>query len=1472
VSTSGASSDGLLVFGTTAAVEETAELSDVLVSCETLSEAVVGSAQEPEVTGQKPPVLVAPLSSSSNSNSKPARWSVATTDFDRSNCRFDPVKMQQLLQKCDVSITLDACAADAAHALADSWCSMSADRFLSYDCSKQQVWLDPPIGKARKYLQHYLECKQKAPADTSAIILVPKSKQLRPLLQGMTLIKSYSRGTRIYNAVSGTLPQPGVPYAIQAYYDAPAKLAAGRFAHTANSQEPAVTLQSLDNSSLLFQGELSGAKARLHVDSGATHSCVAAHFVERAGLAVTPVARTVALADGQLARVLGVCKARIRVGDIKDVHTFYVLKLDTTYDVLLGQDWLRRKKAVLDFGRQSMTITVRDGLNRTVTSGDGAFTPGGGEMLDGRISALQMKRLARKPDTELFLVVVNKVPDQTVEPDARCASAAFEGGNECLIPQGRLQKILDRYKSVFADIPAGTIHRKGLPEMTIDFENGKQPPVGYQYRLSQPEKEELQRQLTLALEKGWVEPSSSPFGAPVLFARKKGGGLRWCIDYRACNTITIKNRYPLPRIDDLLDQLNGAACFTGLDLAAGYWQIPIREEDRFKTAFRTPYGLYQWKVMPFGLTNAPAVFARTMQQVFSDMIGKFVLVYLDDILIYSKTPEEHEKHLALVLARLEENKFYAQLHKCHFALPEVEFLGHMVSEKGIKVDPRKVKIVQEWPVPKNVSEVRSFLGLANYFRRFVHAYSTIARPLHALTAKDASWQWTSECQSAFQLLKDKLTAAPVLAAPDFSKPFEVVADASDFTLGAILLQEGRPVAFESRKLTPAECNYITGEKELLAVMHALNIWRCYLDGSKFTIFSDHEPLSYLRTKATLLPRQVRWSQFLERFDYIWEYRPGRINAADPLSRVSHAVETGSGTGSLTGKGPASETVLDYLAVVSTRSQKKAAELPAVQPRKKRRLTANKTSTTVDDELPVPAPAVTADRQQVAADLRDALIAAYKAADDKFTAVVTRYSLRQEDNLWWHGPQLYVPTAALRQRCIVEAHDTPYSGHKGVTKTLAAVQRLYWWPGMRAAVNNYVTTCASCQRNKAPGKKPIGLLKPLEVPAAPWAEVTMDFITGLPCTAAGHDAVMVFCDRLSKMVHFAACTTTVDAAGAAKLFKNHVFAAHGLPVSIVSDRDTRFKSEFWSALVELLGVKHKMSSAFHPQTDGQTERVNRVLEEYLRHYVNPSHDDWDEWLPLAEFAYNNSVHEATGETPFFLNYGVHPRLPGAVRTQAKSVPAAAEFAERLTQIIDKAKERLEAARQRAMRIANPGRRDAVFSVGDSVLLSSRNISMKTPGSNKLLPKYLGPFKVTEVLSPVTYRLELPASMKCHNVFHVGLLLEYKTDGRDQPPPPALEFDDGEGGQWFEIDRVLSHRESRVGRRRVVMQYLVKWKGYGDEYNEWRDEPGVTASATAEYWSRVGGRGAAPPHLHKKTRRGIRSGKKKQQKRARRAADA
>jgi hypothetical protein len=521
------------------------------------------------------------------------------------------------------------------------------------------------------------------------------------------------------------------------------------------------------------------------------------------------------------------------------------------YDVLLGEKWLKKRQAILNFQDNSLTVNLGKGHSPSVLQATAAVgdSPSGGEEYPDKpegdkclLSALQFKRHMRKSKGQAFLVIVRLIDQTGDTSEPRCSTIAAPEGNSDPDPvymqaRKKIQGHLDRYKVVFSDIPPGIIDRPGLPEFTIETVDGQKPPVGVQYRLSPREKEELTRQLTMALEKGWIEPSSSPFGAPVLFAPKKDGGLRMCLDYRALNKITVKNRYPLPRIDDLLDQLNGATIFSGLDLASGYYQIPIKDDgySRDLTAFRTPQGLYHWRVVPMGLTNAPAIFQRTMQQVFGDMIGKFVLIYLDDILIYSKDAESHASHVEAVLRRLKERQFYAKESKCNFAMKEIEFLGHIVSGEGIRVDPRKVQVVQDWPVPKSVHDVRSFLGLANYFRRFIHAFATIARPLQQLTRKEIKWSkstWTDECQRAFELLKYKLTSAPLLALPDFSKPFEIIADASDFALGAVLVQDGHPLAFESRKFTDAEIRYHTGEKELLAVIHALTVWRCYVDGSQ----------------------------------------------------------------------------------------------------------------------------------------------------------------------------------------------------------------------------------------------------------------------------------------------------------------------------------------------------------------------------------------------------------------------------------------------------------------------------------------------------------------------------------------------------------------------------------------------------------------------------------------------------------------
>ena len=410
--------------------------------------------------------------------------------------------------------------------------------------------------------------------------------------------------------------------------------------------------------------------------------------------------------------------------------------------------------------------------------------------------------------------------------------------------------------------------------------------------MSPLELEELKRQLTDLLEMGFIRPSQSPYGAPVLFVPKKNGKLRFCVDFRALNKLTIKNRYPLPRIDELLDRLQGAKYFSKLDLQSGYHQIRIAEDDGSiqRTAFRTRYGHYEWLVLPFGLTNAPATFQQLMNDILRPYLDQFVIVYLDDISIYSKTKEEHLEHLDEVLTILEQHRLFVGLDKCSFGVQEMEFLGHVVGTDGVKVDPKKVQAVKDWPTPKDVKEVRSFLGLTGYFRRFIRHYAHKALPLTNLTKKETRWHWGTAEQEAFDQLKEALTSAPVLVLPDPTLPYEVFTDASGFALGATLLQNQgsglQPVAYLSRKLTDTERNYPTGDREMLGIFWALTEWRCYLEGTTLKVNSDHLNHTWFQSKKNLTRRQTKWSQWLESYysGVDINYKEGKDNVADPLSR------------------------------------------------------------------------------------------------------------------------------------------------------------------------------------------------------------------------------------------------------------------------------------------------------------------------------------------------------------------------------------------------------------------------------------------------------------------------------------------------------------------------------------------------------------------------------------------------------------
>jgi hypothetical protein len=786
-----------------------------------------------------------------------------------------------------------------------------------------------------------------------------------------------------------------------------------------------------------------------------------------------------------------------------------------------------------------------------------------------------------------------------------------------------------------------------------------------------------------------------------------------------------------------------------------------------------------------------------MNQVLRPFLDKFVVVYLDDILIYSKTKEEHAQHVAAVLQTLEQHQLYAKASKCQFGMTELDFLGHTISADGIKVDAKKVQAITQWPTPTDVHQLKSFLGLAGFYRRFVNGFSRLAAPLTSLTGAKATWRWGDAEAQAFTALKQALTTTPVLATPDFSLPFQLYTDASQFAIGATLLQDQghgpQPIAYESRKLNAAERNYPIHELELLAVVHALRTWRCYLEGAKFRVNSDHLNLKYLATQRDLSRRQARWLETLQQFDLDIHYKAGSDNLADPLSRRP-----------------------DLNVIISSHHH----------------------------------------------DLMDRIRSAY--ADDAYLKN-NKAALTEENGIWRRGGAVYVPSSAsLRLEILREYHDTPFAGHLGMDKLLQGVCKDFWWPQQREDVANLVRCCDACQRNKPLNRAPAGLLQPLPTPQHNWEQMTMDLITGLPRTNEGYDAILVMVDRMSKMIHCAATRKTVTGPGLADLVIDNVFRYHGLPRVIITDRDPRTTSRFWRALLDSLGTKLSVSTAFHPQTDGQTERANRTLEEMLRAFVNHRQDNWARLLPLVEFAYNNSQQASTKQTPFYLNHGRHPLLPSSISTHAnQEAPTAAALAQHLRDTLAKAQTQLAKSQERQALQANRRRRDQEFQVGDQVLLSKRNLP-----HGKLDAVWTGPFPITERLSRTAYRLGLPTEMRMHPVFHASLLKPYHpptpatshsssttSDGTTTAPssptpssssPPAMRTapplppsattpsseDNPSSCMEFQAEKILKKRRRRIGSK-YVDEFLIKWQGRGNQDNLWMPQEDVNPTLVADF---------------------------------------
>ena len=1006
----------------------------------------------------------------------------------------------------------------------------------------------------------------------------------------------------------------------------------------------------------------------------------------------------------------------------------------------------------------------------------------------------------KQEGTEVFVVSLQDISDHNTK------QAKTETD-----PKTKLPSEFHGFLPVFSKANSNRLSEPRKPfdhhiELVREASSLRQQPLR---RTSEEENRVIQEYLNENLAKGWIRPSSAAYASPILMVKKPSGGLRVCVDYRRLNEITRKDRYPLPLIEETLTRVLTARWYSKIDLRSAFHRLRMAtKDDEDLTTFMTRHGNFAYRVLPFGLSGGPASFQRFMNESFWEMLDDFVSIYLDDILIYSKTREDHHRHIGHVLQRLKDIGVEADIDKCEFYTQEIKYLGVVLTPAGIRMDPTKVQAIQDWERPtsgRDITGVRRFIGFCNYYRRFIKGFSRIARPLNALLNKDSDGEWTVKCQQSFEDLKRAIATEPVLQHFDPAKQSYVECDASDTCTGGILSQQDadgqlRPVAFFSCSMSPAERNYAIYDKELLAIVRSFEAWRPELAGTEpdkpVKILTDHKALEYFQTTKQLTGRQARWAETLSGYNFIITYRPGAQNGkADALTRRDTQAKRSEGD-------------------------------------------PNRNQVLLPPELFVPEHDRIVAPVALDASWVDEVLQANRSSPE-FDEIRRAIEIGQEDKVHGYSPQACKDRDGLliirdhvavpnhwTGRVIKKIHESPEVGHSGAARTAQAIQRSFDWPGLWATVQRFCRNCHICGRAKPRRQAPAGLLTPLDVPDRPWRKISLDFVTGLPPSKEGYNCILNVVCRLTKMRHCIPCRAGDDGLSAeetAKLIFRHVWRLHGFPDDWTSDRDPRFTGLMMQHLCRIIGIDIKMSTAFHPETDGQTEIVNQEIERYLRTYVNYLQDDWVEWLPQAEFAANAAASATTTVTPFFANYGYEPRMSfdtnltnqqGDTARERVELTKANELTIKMKSVWDWTGKQMQKAQERMKRYADQGRSDKEFTEGDRVYVSARNIHTLRP-CKKLDDKWYGPFKILKRLK-TAYRVDLPSSMKIHNVFHASLLAKDPGD-----PLPEQEYPQPEpviinGEKEWEVDDILDVRK-KPGRTRAL-EVQVAWNGF-DRDNNW-----------------------------------------------------
>lgn len=1131
---------------------------------------------------------------------------------------------------------------------------------------------------------------------------------------------------------------------------------------------------------------VAGVSVCVMVDSGSSLSLVDEEFVRGlSGVTVSPWSQGAAYTlSGEPLQVAGGVALEISVG-----HRRFAVQMAVTrmrnQQVLLGNDALVAMSVVIDYRERRLVIPAERGE----ANKEAVVIPVSVDEESVEVSQVELgQRDSFEPDWDEVSWKEQLQPVAAVEETLRSAAEAAAGTPEEKV---QLSSLLLANLDVFAANPKapGTT---SCVEHTIEIEEGVRPVYQRAYRVSQRELAQQDEEIDSMLEHGIIEASSSPWASPVVMVTKPDKSIRFCVDYRRLNSVTVKDRHGLPLIEDVLDGLGGNVYFTTLDLASGYWQVGIAEADRPKTAFTTARGLYQFRVMPFGLCNAPATFQRLMNQVLRGLVGKICKVYLDDVVIFSKTREEHLERLQMVLDRLRQHGLHLKASKCRFMQLKLKLLGFVISAAGVLPDPEKVEAVAQYPVPSNLKQLQRFLGKVGYYRRFIQDYSVKTWPLTRLTRKDAAWRWTEECQRAFEALKDVLVSAPIMGYPDVHQPFTLVTDASAYGMGAVLsqIQDGaeKVIAYASKTLNAAQRNYTAGEREYLAIVWAVQLYRHYLIDKKTTVWTDHQVLQYLQNLRDANGRLARWALLLQTYDLDIQYRPGSLNhVPDALSRAplpaTHEVNIIRDEREVRDKQLEDEEVRELMEYLEK------------------------------DVVPAGA---SAERVVAAA-------GCHVVRDGRLYRVVTRdnkIKTTQEAQL-----RLVVPVG-MRAEVLAMCHDAATSGHLGLDRTFTRLSERYYWKSMYADARNWILSCRVCSERKTPRSVPAGQLQPTVV-ERPWQRIGMDFVGPLPTSHAGNSYILMFVDYLTKY-GIAVATPNHEAVTVAKALVNEVVLRYGSPEELLSDRGAEFRSVLVREMCRLFDEKKIYTTAYHPQTNGLVEHLNGTMKQMIAMYTNDAADDWDEYLQAVMFAYNTAKQESTGMTPYSLLFGVEARTPAdighGVQLTDYGPERVMDWRERLILTLQQTRElatkRISAAQEKQKQRYDSTHKAAQYKVGAQVYLLKES---RVKGDSTLRRRWRGPYTVQEQIGEQLYRVTDSAGKLRADPVNVQKMKPYTT--RDEQLTtqehslhvPDVDEDEQEQQQLestYEVERILQAKGK--GKQR---KYLVRWRGFDEADDTW-----------------------------------------------------